>query len=277
LYKRKSRWISLLKSRKTYLVKGFEIYFPHDFRQFTSDPYNVVELRSMSDPEPMLRTLRCITIRPYDPTYIEFKPLKGPLHFCFLGEPLDSLIEADKIRFGVIPQENQQKNIGNDAENDKNNEISESMLDENSASDNSCDKNTDNCEKLNKNTEKSSKTSRKVSKNSENDEISQNTESSDTASTKSDTSKRSTRRKSSASKSSKKALKEGVAEVDTFKALIDAADTDSSDSEAPECISSETEQDAASSSSELSSEALCDLEKALISNFNQENSIDADA
>lgn len=277
LYKRKSRWISLLKNRKTYLVKGFEIYFPHNFRALTAEPYNVVELRSMSDPEPMLRTLRCITIRPYDPTYIEFKPLKGPLHYCFLGEPLDTLIEADKIRFGVIPHENLQKNIRNDVENEKNTVITESMLDENSIPDNSDDKNSDNRENSTKNTGKTSKTTRKTLKPTENDDSSLNTELADTTSAKTDSSKRSTRRKSAASKSSKKALKEGVSEVDTFKALIDAADSNCTKSEDSEVMAEVPDPDVTSSSSDLSAEELCDLEKALISNFNQENSIDADA
>lgn len=104
LYKRKSRWISLIKDRKTYLVRGFELYFRHKER-LTAVPYSVVDLRSMNEHEALLKTLRCITIRSYDPTYIEFKPLKGPLHFCFLGEPLDSLIELDKIRFSVTPSD----------------------------------------------------------------------------------------------------------------------------------------------------------------------------
>lgn len=105
LYKKKARWISLLRQRKTYLVRGFEIYFGHNQESLSADPYTVVELRSMNDPAPLLKTLRCTTIRAYDPTYIEFKAMKGPLHFYFLKEPLDSLIELDKIRFSVIPEE----------------------------------------------------------------------------------------------------------------------------------------------------------------------------
>jgi len=68
-----------------------------------------------------------------------------------------------------------------------------------------------------------------------------------------------------------------VSEVDTFKALIDAADSNCSKSEDSVVISEDPDPDVTSSSSDLSAEELCDLEKALISNFNQENSIDADA
>ena len=68
-----------------------------------------------------------------------------------------------------------------------------------------------------------------------------------------------------------------MSEVDTFKALIDAADSNCSKSEDTEVMAEVPEPDVTSSSSDLSAEELCDLEKALISNFNQENSIDADA
>lgn len=230
LYKKKARWISLLKQRKTHLVRGFEIYFAHNQESLSSDPYTVVELRSMNDPNPLLKTLRCTTIRSYDPTYIEFKTMKGPLHFYFLGEPLVSLIELDKIRFSVIPDDNSLKVK----------RVSERQVEEYLA-----DKASD------------------FADDPPSAADTAQTDSSTAEPPKSTSSKKRSSDKSSSStgrKTSSKSKKEGADPLEMPKL---ASTCESEASGAKSCT--------------MSPEELCDLERALISNFNSENKLETAA
>ena len=248
LYKKKSRWLSLLKGRKTYLVKGFEIYFENNVKKLTSEPYMVVELRSMADPGPLLKTLRCTTLRSYDPTYIEFKPMKGPLHFCFLGEPLDTLVEFDRIRFSVKPDEKAPM-----VRRASDEEIDEYLLDRDSTMADSAEE-----ESVSVKTENNSK--RVKTSSADNGRAADEVRSSGTRIVSVRTSSSSGRSVTSRSK----------------KTNADSAEESASNEVISDKTASPLSQTEPSSSS-MSTEELCELEKALISNFNNEHKLETEA
>lgn len=249
LYKKKSRWISLLKGRKTYLVKGFEIYFEHNAKKLTSEPYMVVDLRSMDDPDPLLKTLRCTTLRSYDPTYIEFKSMKGPLHFCFLGEPLDTLVEFDRIRFSVKPDEKAPM-----VRRASDEEISEYLLDREATMADSAEDET--LEAGAEYNSKRVKSSSADNNSRDKDEV-----------RSSGTRKVSVRTSSSSGRSVTSRSKNTNA---------DSAEDSASDEVISDKTTSYTPETEPSSSS-MSTEELCELEKALISNFNNEHKLETEA
>ena len=208
----------------------------------------VVELRSMADPGPLLKTLRCTTLRSYDPTYIEFKPMKGPLHFCFLGEPLDTLVEFDRIRFSVKPDEKAPM-----VRRASDEEISEYLLDSDAVKADSAED-----ESLEAGAEYNSKSVKSSSADSSRDK--------DEARS-SGTRKVSVRTSSSSGRSVTSRSKNTNA---------DSAEESASN----EVISDKTASyppETEPSSSSMSTEELCELEKALISNFNNEHKLETEA